>query len=216
MRAFFLTASRIGTGTDAYPIRPAGVDGLTLWAACYDRASAAALVLAEVTDPKAGPGTFMGLLKDTQGDAGTLQATIAAKLKAFSGAESCDWGDTMVGDPLREDEMTATEYAIAVTAYPAWKAGTAYRVGDLCSYNAALYEVVQAHTSQTDWYPSIVPALFTARSPAGVIPVWRQPTGAQDAYAKGALVIFDGKVYESLIVANVWSPTVYPAGWRAV
>lgn len=216
MRAFFLTASRIGTGTDADPIRPAGVDGLTSWAACYDHASDEALVLAEVTDPKAFPGTFLGLLKDTQDDAGKLRGIIAAKLKEFSGGESCEWGDTMVGDPLREDEMTATEYAIAVTAYPAWKAGTAYKIGDLCSYNAALYEVVQAHTSQSDWYPSIVPALFVARSPAGIIPVWKQPVGAVDAYAKGALVIFNGKVYESLITANVWSVTVYPAGWRLI
>ena len=216
MRAFFLTASRVGTGKDADPIRPAGVDGLTSWAACYDRAPAKALVLAEVTDPKAGPGTFLGLLKDTQDAVGILQGTIATTLAQFQGAAAPTWKDTMVGDPLREDEMTTEQYALAVCAYEPWKVGTVYKVGDLRSYEATLYEVKTAHTAQSDWTPPIVPALFVRRSPAGVIPVWVQPTGAHDAYAKDALVIFNGKVYQSLIPANVWSPTVYPAGWRAV
>ena len=45
---------------------------------------------------------------------------------------------------------------------------------------------------------------------------WVQPVGASDAYRKGDRVLFQGKVYESLIDANVWSPTAYPAGWKAV
>lgn len=48
------------------------------------------------------------------------------------------------------------------------------------------------------------------------IPDWVQPTGAHDAYNKGDKVRYNGKVYESLIDGNVWSPDVYPAGWREV
>lgn len=49
----------------------------------------------------------------------------------------------------------------------------------------------------------------------GVASDWVQPTGSHDAYMRGDRVIFvDGNVYESLIDANVWSPEVYPAGWR--
>lgn len=214
MRAFYLIPTRTGTGTDSDPIRPSGVGGLSSWAACYDRASQQALVLAEVTDPKQVAGTFLGLLTDTQNATGALQATVAAKLKTFSGAADPSWGDTMVGDYRREDTMTATEYALAVTAYPAWAAKVNYTVGQLVSYAATLYEVIQAHKSQTDWTPPVVPALFVRRSPAGVIPLWVQPTGAHDAYALGALVVFEGQVYESLIAANVWSPTAYPAGWK--
>lgn len=44
-------------------------------------------------------------------------------------------------------------------------------------------------------------------------PAWVQPTGAHDAYAKGARVSFEGSDYESRIDGNVWSPTAYPAGW---
>jgi hypothetical protein len=41
-----------------------------------------------------------------------------------------------------------------------------------------------------------------------------QPTGAADAYSVGDRVTFEGKVYESTIDANVWSPSAYPAGWK--
>jgi len=43
-----------------------------------------------------------------------------------------------------------------------------------------------------------------------------QPTGAADAYSVGDRVTFEGSVWESVIDANVWSPTAYPAGWKKV
>lgn len=43
---------------------------------------------------------------------------------------------------------------------------------------------------------------------------WQQPLGAQDAYAKGAKVLFNDKLYESTIDANVWAPNV--TGWKEV
>ena len=43
---------------------------------------------------------------------------------------------------------------------------------------------------------------------------WVQPVGAHDAYPLGWVVGFGGKFYRSLIPANVWSPSVYPAGWE--
>jgi len=63
--------------------------------------------------------------------------------------------------------------------------------------------------------PDITPAVWKAISVG--IPVWVQPTGAHDAYQIGDKVHFPkitDPVYESLIDANVWSPTVYPAGWK--
>ena len=45
-------------------------------------------------------------------------------------------------------------------------------------------------------------------------PEFVQPTGAHDAYKKGDKVTFEGKHYISLIDANVYSPTAYPAGWQ--
>ena len=39
---------------------------------------------------------------------------------------------------------------------------------------------------------------------------------AADAYSVGDRVTFEGAVWESVIDANVWSPTAYPAGWKAL
>lgn len=47
-------------------------------------------------------------------------------------------------------------------------------------------------------------------------PEWVQPSGAHDSYAAGERVSFQGANYESLIPANVWSPSAYPAGWTAL
>jgi len=104
-----------------------------------------------------------------------------------------------------------------VSLFPAWEVGKAYAVGDRISYEDDLYKVVQAHTSQDDWRPDAVPALYTKVAKPGEIPVWVQPTGAQDAYNKGDKVHYPdaaGPVYVSLIDGNVWSPEAYPQGWE--
>lgn len=41
-----------------------------------------------------------------------------------------------------------------------------------------------------------------------------QPTGGHDAYPLGARVVFEGKVYRSLLAGNAYSPADYPAGWE--
>lgn len=52
--------------------------------------------------------------------------------------------------------------ALAVkTLYPEWAAGQSYAVGYKLLYGGSLYKVIQAHTSQADWTPDVVPALFT-------------------------------------------------------
>lgn len=105
----------------------------------------------------------------------------------------------------------------AVELFPTWREGKAYAVNDRIRYDGKLYKVVQAHTSQEDWTPDATPALYTEVAKPGEIPVWRQPTGAQDAYNKGDKVHYptiDDPVYESTIDNNVWSPVDYPQGWK--
>lgn len=119
--------------------------------------------------------------------------------------------DAYLDTLLRADKMTAAELAALVNLYPAWVTAHNYAIGDLCAYSSKLYKCVQAHRSQADWHPDIVPALFTAVAPFGVIPAWVQPIGGSDAYALGALVAFQGQVWRSTIAANVWQPGVF--GW---
>ena len=102
-----------------------------------------------------------------------------------------------------------TDALDCVTLFPEWAIGVAYVVDQRIGYQDKLYRVVQAHTSQADWTPDITPALFTEVAAPGEIPVWKQPTGAQDAYMKGDKVWYpnkNDKIYSSLIDNNVWSP----------
>lgn len=101
----------------------------------------------------------------------------------------------------------------AVELFPQWVTGHAYAVDERLQYKNVLYRVVQAHTSQADWTPDITPALFVVVS-LDEWPEFVQPTGAHDAYKKGDKITFNGKHYISLIDANVYSPTAYPAGWQ--
>lgn len=107
----------------------------------------------------------------------------------------------------------------AVELFPRWVSDITYVVGTRVFYGEKLYKCNQEHTSQSDWTPDMVPALWTEVAKPGEIPVWRQPTGAQDAYQMGDQVHYPGEndpVYESLINNNTWSPEAYPAGWRVV
>ena len=107
----------------------------------------------------------------------------------------------------------------AVELFPAWQTDTAYAADDRIRYGEKLYRCVQAHTSQADWTPDATPALWTEVAKPGEIPVWKQPSGAQDAYNRGDRVWYPEKnttIYESLADGNVWSPEAYPAGWMEV
>ena len=116
-------------------------------------------------------------------------------------------------------DIAKTDDIDAVAAlFPLWATGTGYSVGDLARHDDTLYKCVQAHTSQADWTPPVVPALWTpARQTAGPTPdPWVQPTGGHDAYNTGDRVTFEGQTWESTIDANVWSVTAYPQGWTLV
>ena len=114
------------------------------------------------------------------------------------------------------DDSTALT---AVELFAPWAAETEYTLNQRIRYGEKLYKCVQAHTSQADWTPDVTPAMWTEVAEPGTIPVWKQPTGAQDAYNKGDKVHYptaDDPVYESLIDANIYSPEAYPAGWAVV
>lgn len=105
----------------------------------------------------------------------------------------------------------------AVELFPAWAAGVEYAADQRVRYEDKLYRCVQAHTSQEEWTPPAVPALWTEVAKPGEIPVWKQPTGAQDAYMTGDKVHFptaEDPVYVSVVDNNVWSPADY--GWEMV
>ena len=106
------------------------------------------------------------------------------------------------------DKIVLTE----AVHYPPYEIDKNYKVGDLLEYNGGLYEVIQNHKSQEDWPPPEVPALYKVSTPQGVIAEWVQPLGAHDAYAINTKVSHNGKIWVTIIDANVWEPGVY--GWE--
>ncbi len=108
------------------------------------------------------------------------------------------------------------------TVFPAYEVGHAYKIKDVFSYgtNAVgdpqLYQVLQAHTSAEQWPPDTATSLYKKIGvTSGGYPEWVQPLGATDAYSKGDIVSYKGKLYRSTIDGNVWAPDAYPAGWEA-
>ena len=117
---------------------------------------------------------------------------------------------------IRVDELSESELLDMIDLYESYQVDKLYKVDDIFNYEGQLYKVIQEHTSQEDWVPSELPALYLSMMPENVIPEWVQPTGAHDAYKKGDKVIYEGKVYESLIDGNTWNPVEYQAGWSEI
>lgn len=101
--------------------------------------------------------------------------------------------------------------------FPHWNGNSKeYVKGDKVLYNDVLYKVLQNHTSQEGWTPTSAPSLFAkVLTSEGEILDWEQPSST-NPYMKGDKVKFNGKIYESVIDNNVWSPEAYPQGWKEV
>ena len=119
---------------------------------------------------------------------------------------------------LYDKEETAVEIA---SLYPVWAADKQYKANDIVQYGTnsvgdpQLYLVLQAHKSQSDWLPDATASLYKKMGIGeSGYPIWTQPLGAVDAYNIGDIVSYNGKLYKSIINANVWAPDVYPAGWE--
>ena len=78
--------------------------------------------------------------------------------------------------------------------------------GDERIFGGKTYLCLQSHQTQKGWEPDKTPALWKLIQEEE-IPVWKQPTGAHDAYRLGAKVHYptiNDPVYESLIDYNVY------------
>ena len=110
--------------------------------------------------------------------------------------------------------------------YKPYQVGKNYEENEKFTYKDKVYEVIQAHKSQTTWLPESTPNLYKEYlnveiqnqdgSTTEVVKEFKQPTGAHDAYNKGDKVLFKGKIYKSKINTNTFSPEQYPDGWEEV
>ena len=140
------------------------------------------------------------------------------------------------GETGTESLYTCLE--VAGDGYLVWTQPTgahnAYNTGDIVHYPTAddpLYKSLidgnswspdaypqgwQEYDASTSTEPSTPdPGTETPTKPSEPeYPDFVQPTGAHDAYKKGDIVRYNGKLYQSLIDANAYSPDAYPQGWQ--
>lgn len=116
------------------------------------------------------------------------------------------------------DTQSADMMEVA-SVFPAYQVGKAYKTKDVFRYgenavgDAQLYQVLQDHTSASEWTPDTAASLYKK---VGVTsegyPEWVQPLGASDAYNTGDIVSYNGVLYQSTMDGNVWAPGV--TGWE--
>ena len=173
----------------------------------------------------------------------TVYPEWAANVK-YKSKEWVKYGENDLGDPVLyqvlQDHTSQAQYTpdTATSLYkkvgetadgtPKWVqpcgATDAYNKGDIVDYNGVKYiSTVNANVWAPDVYGwevydggSTDPVEPDTPSTDEDIKDFVQPTGSHDAYAKGDKVRYDGKVYESLIDGNTYSPADYPAGWKEI
>lgn len=99
-----------------------------------------------------------------------------------------------------------------------WKPGISVQVGDVYTYANALWRCLQAHTTQSNWTPDLVPALWRKVEviPEDAVRVWQAGTD----YIVGDEVAYPAENsprYECLQAHTSqegWEPPLLPALWK--
>ena len=115
---------------------------------------------------------------------------------------------------VKAEELTDAEVADAADLFPDWVSGIAVSVGEVYRWDGTLVEVVQAHTTQADWTPDVVPALFKVhRTPD--MTEWV----AGISVSVGEEFTYNGTLYRVLQAHTTqagWEPPNVPALWAVV
>ena len=128
-----------------------------------------------------------------------------------------DMGRIIVGKMVLADELSDDELGAVTDLFQPWAVGEnitekMVKKGTLRGYNDKIYKCTLAHVTQADWTPDITPNLWVVKTAPGIIPEWTQPE-SNNPFNNGDKVTYNGRLYESSINNNVWSPVAYPAGW---
>lgn len=138
---------------------------------------------------------------------------LRAKIDAADGTRQV-LADAVIAPQVKAGTLSDAEVAKRAALFPKWEPGLAVKVGDLLQWDGTIVEVVQAHTTQADWQPDKVPALFRVyRTPE--MTEWR----AGIAVKVGERFTYQGSTYEVLQAHTTqagWTPSGVPSLWRKV
>ena len=115
-------------------------------------------------------------------------------------------------DKVRADALDDAGVVAVAPLFPDWQPGLAVKVGEVYAWDGTLVEVIQAHVTQADWEPNLVPALFKIhRTDDGSGPIPWQPGISVVA---GEQVTYDGVTYDvvqSHTTQTGWEPPATPS-----
>ena len=134
-------------------------------------------------------------------------ARIAATLNAATAAARISIKGQL--DSIGDDAV-----AEVAALFPDWTPGAKVKPGDVLAWDGTLVEVIQGHTTQADWTPDKVPALFKVhRTPE--MTAWV----AGITVAAGERFTFGGATWECVQAHTTqkgWEPDRVPSLWRKV
>ncbi len=134
-------------------------------------------------------------------------ARIAATLNAATAAARISIKGQL--DSIGDDAV-----AEVAALFPDWTPGAKVKPGDVLAWDGTLVEVIQGHTTQADWTPDKVPALFKVhRTPE--MTAWV----AGITVAAGERFTFGGATWECVQAHTTqkgWEPDKVPALWKKV
>ena len=116
------------------------------------------------------------------------------------------------------ESATVEQLAEIKDIFPEWQNGIEVKKNQILQFGNKLYRSLQAHTAEQT--PDVTKALWSEigldeASGADIIE-WYEPDSERN-YKLDQLVRYtDGKVYKSLLEANVWSPESFPRGWQKI
>ena len=111
-----------------------------------------------------------------------------------------------VTERLKAETLDQSTIEAVAGIYDPWEPGLTVTVGDVLQWDGTLVEVLQAHTTQADWEPPYVPALFR---------IYRTDDGSGPIeWIPGIAVTTEDQVVYQGVTYNVLQAHTTQAGWE--
>lgn len=139
----------------------------------------------------------------------TEEVRAAGRTTALETLAKLTAAEKVKAETLDDDTVAALAYI-----FDPWKPGEAVQVGDVREWDGTAVECLQAHITQADWTPDVVPALWKVhRTPD--MTEW----AAGISVEVGEQFTYQGTTYEVLQAHTTqvgWEPPNVPALWSVV